>query len=272
MAREIVVLPQPDSPTRPERLPLVDARTSRRSRRARGPPRGRRACPCLIGKKILRWSTSTSAVAPSSPVGGLGGHALRRLLARQPDLAGLDLAPLALLLGRSQQRSWCSGSPSSRDLERRHLACTRSNSCGQRGRKWQPSGRSASDGGSPAIAGRRSGRGRSTRVIEPEQAPGVGVLRVVEDLVERALLHDAAARTSRRCGRRCRPPRRGRASRGSRRRRSRRAARGCARGSAPGSSRRARWWARPRSGSTGLHDSARAIITRWRMPPENSNG
>ena len=22
----------------------------------------------------------------------------------------------------------------------------------------------------------------------------------------------------------------------------------------------------------GLHDSARAMITRWRMPPENSNG
>jgi len=43
------------------------------------------------------------------------------------------------------------------------------NSCGQRGLKWQPCGRSASDGGRPAIAGRRSGRGRSTRAIEPSR-------------------------------------------------------------------------------------------------------
>ena len=41
------------------------------------------------------------------------------------------------------------------------------------------------------------------------------------------------------------------------------------RGSAPGSSRRARWSARRRSAASGLQASAIAIITRWRMPPEN---
>ena len=44
---------------------------------------------------------------------------------------------------------------------------------------------------------------------------------------------------------------------------------GSAPGSAPGSSRRAPWSARRRSGGSGLQESAIAIITRWRMPPEN---
>ena len=41
------------------------------------------------------------------------------------------------------------------------------------------------------------------------------------------------------------------------------------RGSAPGWSRRAPWSARRRSAACGLQASAMAIITRWRMPPEN---
>ena len=114
------------------------------------------------------------------------------------------------------------------------------------------------------------------RHVEPrdraEQSPRVRVLGVVEDLVERALLDDPAGVHHEHpvgdVGHHAEVVRHEddagvRALRG---------ARGSARGSAPGSSRRARCSARRRSGRSGSQESAIAIITRWRMPPENSCG
>ena len=67
-----------------------------------------------------------------------------------------------------------------------------SNACGQRGRNLQPCGRLISDGGAPA--NRREPL--RLRAVEPrdraEQAPGVRVLRVVEELALRPVLDDAA--------------------------------------------------------------------------------
>ena len=90
------------------------------------------------------------------------------LLGGRPISPGAPRAARASARRVSQQRSRCAGASATRASSGGtfvHLP----NSCGQRGRKWQPSGRSASDGGSPAIAGSRSGRGRSTRVIEPSR-------------------------------------------------------------------------------------------------------
>ena len=76
-------------------------------------------------------------------------------------------------------------------LERRHLGAL-SNACGQRGRKWQPCGGASSDGGDPGIGGSRCERGAVEPRDRAQQPPGVGMPRVVEDLVQRALLDDAA--------------------------------------------------------------------------------
>src|SRR5438105_4152903 len=66
----------------------------------------------------------------------------------------------------SQQRSRCPGASASRDSSA-GTSTQRENSCGQRGRKWQPSGGLTSEGGWPAIVGSRAGRSRSTRAIDP---------------------------------------------------------------------------------------------------------
>ena len=185
--------------------------------------------------------------------------------------------------GRRRSRAWrasrraaassgrvCSGAAGSRASSAGTSAhCA--NSCGQRGRKWQPCGR--------VEQRRRQARDRR-QALRPrpvdardraEQAPGVRVLRVVEDLVDRALLddpprvhhgdavgdvgHDAeVVRHEHRCPRR-----------------SARAARLTAE-----DLRLDRHVQRGRrlvgDQHRGSHDSAIAIITRWRMPPENSCG
>ena len=176
--------------------------------------------------------------------------------ATAPSFAPSPISPVATSRRRasprrdSQQRSRCSGSPSTR-ASSGGTSVHLSNSCGQRGRKWHPSGAVGSDGGSPAMAGRRSGRGAVDARDRPEQPPRVRVLRVVEDLVERALLDDPPGVHDRHPVGDVRHHAEvvghedhGRAGLVAQ-------VASSARGSAPGSSRRARWSARRRSACSG---------------------
>ena len=143
-----------------------------------------------------------------------------------------------------------------------------SKACGQRGRKWQPAGAFISDGGRPGIAGRLPRAVAVDPRDRTEQPPRVGVLRVVEELVERALLDDPAGvhhdhaigdvgDDAEVVGDEDDPGRR-----------SSRAGRAARRGSAPGSSRRARSSARRRSAgsasTTAPSRSSRAGACRRR--------
>ena len=274
MAREIVVLPQPDSPTRPSVSPsAIDSVTSLTAcTRATSRSNSR---PLLIGKKTRRCSTSISGdAAPGVSAVAVG--------AGSTPCRGAFLGPARS--PRAGPRAW--------------RACPRPRASS--GRLWSGlSSRRDSSGGTlrafaelvraarPEVAAlgpvgerRREPRDRRqalrARAVEPgdraEQAPGVGVLGVVEDLVERALLddpagvhdgdpvgdvgHDAEVVGDQDHGRA----------------RSRRAARGCR-------SRICAWIVTSSAvvgssaiRSDGLHDSAMAIMTRWRMPPENSSG
>ena len=175
IVRDSVVLPQPDSPTSPSVSPSTSVNVMS-STACTAPTWCVNRMPCLIGKCSLTCSTS------SSGLGGGGGavalrrgsaHAASRLgfgdggLGRQPDLAGLELAQPALALGLEPAAVACGAdsapSRASSGGTCAHCSC----SCGQRGRRWQPSGRLASDGGRPGIVGSRVRRGRSIRVIAP---------------------------------------------------------------------------------------------------------
>ena len=211
IARDIVVLPQPDSPTSPSVSPsAIDSVTSLTAC-TRATSRSIRR-PCLIGKKTLRCSTSTSGRRRSSS----HVHAARRLgsdFAAEPDLAGPHLAQLALLLRGEPAAVAVLG------LARRRAPRAAAPRCTSRTRAGSAAGSGSPPAGprATAAAPRSPAAARAAAVDardRPEQAPRVGVLRVVEDLVERPLLDDPARRTSPRCGRRCRPPRRGRGSRG----------------------------------------------------------
>ena len=95
--RAVVDLPQPDSPTMPERLAPVDGQASRPR------PRGRRPCarantPCLTGKCLVRCSTSTSGAVAGAV---LGAGSAARHVSRRPARRRSRLRPdLALALGR----------------------------------------------------------------------------------------------------------------------------------------------------------------------------
>ena len=187
-SRISVVLPQPDSPTIAERLALVERRTRRRRPRARGRPcalnERARSAP---GSGPRRCSTSSS-----------GASAAVDALTTSPSLDGRARSrrrrPRAARACRSASASSGRGGPGSSGTRASSggtsVHC--SNACGQRGRKWQPCGGVSSDGGEP---GDRRQPLRAVAVDardRAEQPPRVGVLRVVEELVERALLDDAA--------------------------------------------------------------------------------
>ena len=277
--RDSVVLPQPDSPTRPSVSPScrcsVTSSTACTCATARS-----NSSPFLIGKYCLRWSAASrtfgsAAAGRGRAVGAARGGARSGAHIVTPPASSPIWSPIwrscALRSGTITQRSSWPVPPGTRA---RSSGLTRQASwaCGQRGRKWQPWGAWMSDGGRPVIDGSRSGRGRSTRVIEPEQPPRVRVLRVVEDLVDRALLDDppgvhdgdpvgdvgddAEVVRHEDDARRCDSVRS-----------SLRTSRICAwivtSSAVVGSS---------AMSTDGSHDSAIAIITRWRMPPENSCG
>ncbi len=63
MARDMVVFPQPDSPTSPSVSPSLMEKVTSFTACTRATSRSKRM-PSLMGKKSLRWSTSTSGVSP----------------------------------------------------------------------------------------------------------------------------------------------------------------------------------------------------------------
>ena len=168
----------------------------------------------MIGNHWRTCSTSSSGPSPFVVVGVASGSS--SVVMRSRPSASSPIWPSAISrLERfsssgSQQRSGCSGAARSRASSAGTCGAL-SNSCGQRGRKWQPFG--------AVVQRRRQARDRR-QALRPrpvhagdraQQAPRVGVLRVVEDLVDRPLLDDAPAVHHERCGRRCRRRRRGRA-------------------------------------------------------------
>ncbi len=125
-------------------------------------------------------------------VGGRGGaHADHALLRPQPDLARRDLALGALLLHAQPAAVEMRPLPVDPGLERRHLGALAELVRAARaevapGRAVGERGRQPRDGRQPL----------GTRPVDagdrPEQPPRVRVLGVVEEVVERALLHDPA--------------------------------------------------------------------------------
>ena len=82
------------------------------------------------------------------------------------------------------QRSRCPGSPPR--CSSAGTSVHRSKANRQRGRKWQPCGGEISEGGWPSICASRSTRGPVDPRDRAEQSPRVGVLGLVEDLLEGA--------------------------------------------------------------------------------------
>ena len=125
-----------------------------------------------VRASLMRAASAGFASSPISPGSHLATLAL--LIRREP---------AAVAVARRARPARASSGGTSAHFE---------NSCGQRGRKWQPSGRSASEGGRPGDR-RQPLRSRPVHARDrPEQPPRVRVLRVVEDLVERPLLDDPA--------------------------------------------------------------------------------
>ena len=116
----------------------------------------------------------------------LDGHEITASSDAQADLA-IDLAHLALL-ARPRASSGPGGLVLGTCAASSGTSVHFSNACGHRGRKWQPSGGRSSDGGEPGIVGSRWRAVRVDPRDRAQQAPGVRMLGVVEQLVERPLL------------------------------------------------------------------------------------
>ena len=182
-----------------ERLARVRARTRRRRPRARArptrsmirPPRSGSgpagARPRAAASPLVRPASPGSAPRRVTCATGSGAASpiwssttpQRALLARARASSGRD-AP-----GASGQRAAQRRAPRCSVIERMRAARAEVAA----GRRVQQRRRQARDRRQPLRAVAVDARDRA------EQAPGVGVLRVVEELVERALLDDAARRT-----------------------------------------------------------------------------
>ena len=150
----------------PERLALVEREATRRRPRARAPTSRSTSTPCLIGKwtfEVLDLEQRrVASQARASRLAHGAPASARRARSRPAAPRAARASPRRSASSGRGARAHRPGAPRAAG-PRVHLP----NACGQRGRKWQPSGGRRSDGGSPAIAGSRSGRGRSTRAIEP---------------------------------------------------------------------------------------------------------
>ena len=188
-------------PDQAERLARVDGEARRRRPPGRAPICLSKMIPALIGKCLTTWldledraRRTVCRLGPAARRRRRCGHAsLMRAGASESDLSGSSTIPerLASAPGRgSQQRSVCAGSParassaaSSVQLAERVRAAIAEVAAL---RRRDQGGRLARDLRQP----------RRARPVDPgqraEQAPGVGVLGVVEDLVERARLDDLA--------------------------------------------------------------------------------
>ena len=169
----------------PQRLAAADARTTRR--RPRRPGRRRvENTPLWIGKCFLRSVTSSKLRASA-----------RRSCRAPQQLVGMPAGdPVAgpMLLERRQPRRGTGRSPG------RSAA-----------RSCSPAGRLNSDGTMPLISFSRVRRRRARRVVEmrdrAQQALGVGMAGIVEQLVGRRPPRPCGRHTSPRRGRRSRRPR-----------------------------------------------------------------
>ena len=171
------------SPTRrPGRAsrPRADVRLTPSTARTWSTSRSIRS-PRLIGKCLTRSVTSSSGspwpCTPAPPArSGPRPARSSRFCSR--------VEPAAVARGRAR-RAAAPRAPAARVQLLEGVRAARAGS-------GSPAAGASSEGGAPPICGRRCGR----RLVEPgqraEQAPGVGVLGVVEDLVERALLDDLA--------------------------------------------------------------------------------
>src|SRR5918995_1834445 len=163
IVRDIVVLPQPDSPTSPSVSPSATETVTSLT-----------ACTRATSRSSLRRPRAAASRR------SLDGARLRV----EPDLTGPDLAQLALLRSREPAPVQMRGARVRTRLERRHLHALR-----ELVRAARPEVAALG----PVPQRRRQARDRrqplGPRPVDAcdraEQAPGVGVLRVVEDLVER---------------------------------------------------------------------------------------
>ena len=200
IVRASVDLPQPDSPTRPSVSPLA-TESETPSTAWTAPTWRSNRTPDLIGKCLTRSVTSSRARrSPFASVRRPRGRCRRR-----PRCA----TRFAFAPGRASSGRACSPSPP-RDSSGGVLRCTCRTRAGSAAGICSPRAASSSDGGWPLICASRA-RPRPVEAHDrAQQAPGVGMLRVVEDLLERPRLDDLARRTSRAPGRRCRRRRPGR--------------------------------------------------------------
>ena len=202
-ARPVVVLPQPDSPTMPERLARRCWNETPSTALTHRP--GAEDAAAVIGKCLTRSVDTRAAVAVSA-------HASRRHECRIAREAGLAVtsARAAAASGSSQQRSTCVGSVrrcGGAAAPSMHVA----HAYGQRGAKAaagrRVDQRSAACRGSPS---RRVARSPSIARDRAQQPPRVGVLRVGRRARRAGRARPSGRHTSRRRRRRSRRPRRGR--------------------------------------------------------------
>ena len=210
--RPSVVLPQPDSPTRPSVSPCstrqVDA-VDRAHRPDRALEDSRRligkclTSPCdakqlvAVRRRVRRGALKPLAVSPpSSLLAPLRPHRRRRALRPAPRRSGSADTWSTSPIGRSTGTSVRHTQPAA---ARRAARVERA-----AGRRRDQLGGWPGIGSQPLLIG-----------VEPrqavQQADRVRVARLVEDREDVGQLDDPAARTSRRPGRRARRPRRGRA-------------------------------------------------------------
>ena len=186
-ARISVVLPQPDSPTIPSVSPSLQRRARRRRRRGRGRPCASNSTPDAHREVHLRGARPRAAASPLRVAHAVTVVAQRRRARSAPS----TWRARALLLerrassgpGGRRRATRASSGGTSRALRR-----TRAGSAAGSGSPAAGAAATAAGPGSPAAA---PGASRSTRGDRAEQTPRVRVLRVVEQLVERALLDDA---------------------------------------------------------------------------------
>ena len=250
----VVDLPEPDSPTRPSVSPARDLEADAVDRLARGRPSARRASPRWTGNRFVRSvDPEQRAVGRSHRDRLAAGARARSRVRRAHPVAGPDLAQLAAARRRSRRRVRRTGS----------AARSGSRRAGRRGPAAGPGSRSAAPRGRPrprAAAARRaappctdapgwSNSSRTGRLLDDlarvHDGDVVGDLgddaHVVGDQDHRHLVLAARSSSSR----------------------SRICAWTVTSSAVVGSS---------AISSFGLHESAIAIITRWRMPPENRCG
>ena len=148
MQRPSVVLPQPDSPTRPSVSPACTLEATRR-RPPAPPDDAAEMTPRSAPGSAYVTATASSSVSVTTRRSGVDQR----------------LAQLGLAAGSAEQRVAVVRPHLGLELRRRRSQA--SWACAQRGAKAQPGGRSSSDGGAARDRREPARLGRSSRGIEP---------------------------------------------------------------------------------------------------------